>query len=384
MDHQIELVLHPGHAKCGTTSIQSYLYENMRLLEEQQIFLPDSRCQFSFESIDRAIGADLSVVVFRALDSWRNRTFAFRGRMDEILERAVDTRCQKILISSENLTNLHQKHAAGISPCARVRLFHVSRSYTMSGGRMIGFFRHGSSGGTRRVDRLMHGWIIACASLPPFLRNAHHFQDIYGATSVTVVPVHPAAFLNGSLVADFCRRLGFDAPDNDTGGEHKNLSVNPYLCEILADINAAADSIDAESIKGLLDRSWLRRPLYRRHNHYMTKACRDRVLDYYENDNRELHRRFFGSLEYEEIFARVSDVPDADRIHEQLEGLKDVLSIQLGLVWTLLNKEQSSSFGGKSQEILKLLTGATRSLTDARRILANWPDPDAGLNGWNN
>jgi hypothetical protein len=182
-------------------------------------------------------------------------------------------------------------------------------------------------------------------------------------------------------VSDFCRRIGIDASDEGAAGEHQNMSDNPYLCEILADINVACDSIDVEAVKGLLDRSWLRGPLYRRHNHYMTKACRDRVLDHYEKDNRELHRRFFGSLEYEEIFARVGDTPDAERIHEQLEGLKDVLSIQLGLLWTLLNKEPSASFAQKRMEFLELSNGAGPRRANARRVLVNWPDPDVGPNG---
>src|SRR3954452_20462155 len=103
MDHHIDLVMHPGHSKCGTTSIQSYLYGNMHLLEEQQIFLPDSRCQFSFESSTEPSEPIYPLWYFESLILGETDLSLFECRMDEVLKRAVETRCQKILISSENL-----------------------------------------------------------------------------------------------------------------------------------------------------------------------------------------------------------------------------------------------------------------------------------------
>jgi hypothetical protein len=384
MEHQIELILHPGHSKCGTTSIQSYLYNNINLLEERQIFLPDSRCQFSFESSSEPSEPNYPLWYFESFILGETNLSLFERRMDQVLKRAVDTPCKRIVISSENLSNLHQKHTLDLHRVLAARFPHVQVIYYVR--RQDDWILSAWQQWGHKTGKSINAWVDYClrAYLPPYLRNAVHYQDIYGASSLTVVPMHRAALLNGGLVADFCRRLGIAALHHDTDGEHQNMSVNPYLCEILAAMNLAHDSIDADSVKGLLDRSWLRRPLYRKHSHFMTKACRDRVLDYYEKDNRELHRRFFGSLEYEEIFARVCDAPDAEQIYEQIEGLKDVLSIQMGLLWTLLNKEQTASVGEKRQEILELLTGTTPSWTDAGRILANWPDPDAGLNAFGN
>lgn len=384
MDHQISLVLHPGHAKCGSTSIQSYLYSNMALLEEQGIFLPDSKCQFSFESPIEPSEPTYPLWYFESLLLGEADLSLLERRMDEILKRAVETRCKKIIISSENLSNLHQKYALDFHRVLAARFPRVQIIYYIR--RQDDWILSAWQQWGHKTGRRLEAWMDYClrAHLPAFLRNACHFQEIYGASNLTVVPIHRRAFLSGNLVADFCRRLGIDAPDKGNIGERQNLSVNPYLCEILAAINLAHDSTDAEWVKGLLDRSSLRGPLYRRHNHYMTKTCRDRVLDYYEKDNRELHRRFFGSLEYEEIFARVGDTSDAERISEKFEGLKDVLSIQLGLLAALLKKEQSASFDGTRKEFLELLSMASPTGVESRRVLDNWPDPDAGLNGFCN
>ena len=108
----------------------------------------------------------------------------------------------------------------------------------------------------------------------------------------------------------------------------------------------------------------------------MTKSCRDRVLDFYEKDNRELHRRFFGFLEYDEIFARPGNAPEAERIHEQVEGLKDILSIQLGLLLSLLNKGEQASLSEESKQILELSTWPTPSSIDAHGLYAHRPESD--------
>ena len=93
-----------------------------------------------------------------------------------------------------------------------------------------------------KTGKLLDAWVDHCllSHLPSFLWNANHFQEIYGASSLSVVPMHRTALLNGALVADFYQRLGIDAPDQGAGGENQNLSINPYLCEVLAAIGSAS------------------------------------------------------------------------------------------------------------------------------------------------
>ena len=376
MDHHIDLVLHPGHSKCGSTSIQSSLYNNISSIEKQQIFLPDSRCQFSFESSTEPSDPIHPLWYFESLMLGQTELSLFERRMDEVLMRAMDTRCKRILISSENLCNFYQKHALDFHRVLAARFPHVQVIYYIR--RQDDWLLSAWQQWGHKMGKSLDAWVDHCLllHLPSFLRNANHFQEIYGASSLTVVPMHRTAFLNGGLVADFYQRLGIDAPDKGTGGEYQNLSINPYLCEVLAALGFAFHTIHDNSVKDLLDRSCPWGPLYRRYNHYMTKSCRDRVLDCYEKDNRELHRRFFGSLEYDEIFARLGNAPDAERIHEQFEGLKDVLSIQLGLLLSLLNKGEQASLSGERKELLELSTWPTPSSTDAHRLHAHWPESD--------
>src|SRR3954447_8495158 len=129
MEHQIELILHPGHSKCGTTSIQSYLYNNMKLLEEQQTFLPDSRCQFSFESATEPSEQNYPLWYFESFILGETDLSLFERRMEEVLKRAVDTRCKRIVISSENLSNLHQKHTLDLHRVLAARFPRVQVIY---------------------------------------------------------------------------------------------------------------------------------------------------------------------------------------------------------------------------------------------------------------
>jgi hypothetical protein len=293
-----------------------------------------------------------------------------------VLRRAIDTSCKRIILSSENLCNCYRKNGLDVHRVLAARfsrvqvIYHIRRQddWMLSAWQQWG----------HKTGKSLEEWVERClrARVPVFLRNSNHFQDIYGASSLTVVPLNRRAFLGSSLLTDFYQRLGLEVPDNATAEEHLNPSVNPYLCEILASVSFVYDSLHDSSVKDLLDRSCPWGQLYRKYNHYMTKECSDRVLDAYEEDNRELHRRFFGDLEYAEIFGRVSDSHDSVRAHECLDGLKDVLSIQLGLLLSLLNKEQPASVSEQGPRVLELTTGPTRFWSNLRHFYDDWPDSD--------
>lgn len=173
--------------------------------------------------------------------------------------------------------------------------------------------------------------------LAAFLANARHFQEIYGEDSLSLIPLHRKALPDGGLLVDFYRRLGIDAANAGESGEHLNVSLNPYLCETLAASGAALPA-DENAFRELLDRSCPRELLYRKYRYYMSNSLRNHILDFYEDENRELHRRFFGSLKYDEVFGRRAAAAEADRARERLEGFRDALSVQMGLLLSLMRE----------------------------------------------
>lgn len=101
----IELILHPGHPKCGSTTIQDFLYANRLVLKDRGIFMPDSDFNFPCNKayrinrthtprdfIEKVINGDLNIN-------------ALEKKIDDFLITAEDQGCKKVIITAENLVN---------------------------------------------------------------------------------------------------------------------------------------------------------------------------------------------------------------------------------------------------------------------------------------
>lgn len=89
--------------------------------------------------------------------------------------------------------------------------------------------------------------------------------------------------------------------------------------------------------------------MYRRYGYDMSEAMSNWILERYENDNRELHERFFASLNYDEIFSRRRNEPYAEGVGDDLDGIKDALAICMDLVLRLLKQSKARSDLGRSR-----------------------------------
>ncbi|WP_165225292.1 hypothetical protein [Aquisphaera insulae] len=342
MHHPINLILHPGHSKCGSTAIQSSLYHDLEVLERKSVFIPDSRLRFRFEPILGPAHSIPPVSYFQDLMTGMLDLSHLERRIDEALAHAADAGCRTILISSENLCNLHLTHAQAMhrllaSLFSRVKVIYYIRQpddWIFSAWQQWG----------HKLGQSLGEWTDYCllTGLPAFLSNATRFQEIYGEGSVSVIPVHRSAFPAGGLLADFYERLGVEPPDPRTSAGHQNLSLNPYLCEVLGSIDGIYSSIDDNSVRGLFETLCPPELLFGRDRNYMGKGLRDRILDFYEADDRELHRRFFGSLEFDEIFARPVEA-GGEPPHARMEGLKNVLAINTRLLLHLIRTVEEGS-----------------------------------------
>lgn len=103
MNSSIPLILHPGFGKCGSTSIQNFIYRNGSLLKEHGIFIPDSKFQFDFES--RRSPAQSTIPLWYFYDFLENRRpiALLEERLDSIITSIQDNYVKALLISSEIL-----------------------------------------------------------------------------------------------------------------------------------------------------------------------------------------------------------------------------------------------------------------------------------------
>jgi hypothetical protein len=372
------LVLHPGHGKCGSSSIQAEIYRRREQLESRGVFIPDGRLRFGFEpDSPRARrppegadpgGAWYPVAYFRSLIEGRLVLSELERRLDEARARAAGERgVGRLLITSENLCRFQQGrtpelHRLIASRFERVRvLCYVRRQddWILSAWQQWGH-RNGLS---------LDEYVGRCLEQhhPRFLSAAENFERAYGPANVEVIPLHRSAFEGGELVPDFFRRAGIEWPADARGEEVRNEAINPHLCDILARVPALYPSDGDRSVRLLLERNASSPDLlFRRHRRFMSDATRNRILDYFARENEELHRRYFGHLDFDELFGRPED-RDGPRIDEEIEGIKEVLALQSDLLLQLLKRREGPA---RSPSLVRLLKDRLGGFLRGRRTYA--------------
>jgi hypothetical protein len=291
-------------------------------------------------------------------------------RLDEALSHAAGHRCERFLISSENLGNFSNRqlalHRLMASRFERSRvLYYVRRQddWIFSSWQE---FEH-------KNGLSLEAWAERCLErhTPRFLATAERLEEAYGAGSLAVIPLHRSAFVGGDLVSDFYRRAGIEMTGGARDEAIHNKAVNPYLIDILARTPSVYESrfetrAQDTKVKSLLTRH-VSSPelLFRKHPHFLSDAMRDRILDHFARENEELHRCYFGHLDFDELFGRLPTARDEPGTAEEIEGIKEVLAIQSDLLLQLLKRseaqaERPSLVGRLKNRVAKLLRSRSR------------------------
>ncbi|KAJ3054323.1 hypothetical protein HK102_011541 [Quaeritorhiza haematococci] len=272
----------------------------------------------------------------------------FERRLDQALDHAADRGCRRLLISSENLSNLVYAHALELhrliaSRCERTKVFYYVR-------RQDDWILSSWQQWHHKAGVALEAWVDHCIErrIPDFLATANSFEDVYGAGSLSVVPLHGSAFGAGGLLPDFYRRAGIEMADGSRGDPISNQAVNPYLCDILARIPSVFESQhhDMEVAARLARHVSSADLLFRRHGEFMNDAVRNRILDHFAPDNRELHRRYFGHLDFDALFGRVPTVAEDSRTATEIEAIKEILAIQMDLLMKLMKSSEAQARPG--------------------------------------
>jgi len=326
------LVLHPGHPKCGSSSIQHAMYSNIEALKQRGVIVPAQRPNRVF--MRACLRQD-----FTGLEEW----------LDQILAETRREGGNTVLISAENL-GVRRMVTEGL---AIHRLFH-RRFRTVD---VIYYVR-------RQDDWMVSQWQQWGHKLgmdlekfiqnqiedhePNYLVAAAAFEEIYGKEHVAIVPLHKRALLDGDLIADFVRRSDVGPLPVDVEDRQRNASMGGYFCDVLARVPAVYDQalasrvsegITDQSVRRLLERSVRSRELlFSGDKRIMSVKQRRRVLEHFADDNRRLHERFFREVPFDLVFGPpADDDQDTQALSDRVDGLTDVVAIQMELILKLLD-----------------------------------------------
>jgi hypothetical protein len=331
------LVLHPGHPKCGSSSIQHALFSNIESLRERGVIIPARRPNRVF--MQACLRQD-----FADLEKWLN----------DILAQTRRAGGDTVVISAENLgvrrmvtegRPIHEK----LFKCFRAVdvIYYVRRqddwmvSQWQQWGHKLGL----------DLESFIENQLEDHE--PNYLTAAAAFEDIYGGEQVSVVPLHMRALLDGDLIADFCRRSGIGSLPVGDEDRRKNASMDGFLCDVLARVPHVHDQaltarvsegITDQSVRRLLERSVRSGELlFSGDKRIMSVTQRRRVLQHFAQDNHELHEQFFADVPFDLVFGQPEDDEDPLKaMSDRVDGLTDVVAIQMDLILKLLEEADGS------------------------------------------
>lgn len=296
----MDLILHPGHGKCGSTTIQQFLYDNRAALEEKGCAVPDRLFRFRFER-----NCDFSVaqpaVRYLADINKKGNFSQLKKRLEKSIENARKTDIHTFILSAENLSGFHTGPLHEIfSEYFDVKkvLYYIRRQddFMLSAWQQWGH-KSGRSFAEYCSDQMKKGQ-------PQYTKNSEMLASHYGKDVLEVVPFIRRAFHNGDLISDFLARTGLDAMIHPRPVSNvENKSLNPLVCEYLAQFPKIYTSSHDNHPKANLKQNELSEPwLFDPRKDYLTESQRRLILSHFEADNRNLHSEYFPQIAYDLLF----------------------------------------------------------------------------------
>ena len=352
----MRLILHPGHGKCGSSSIQNLLYFNRERLFQAGILLPDHNFCCPVDDREAALVAYPPVAYFERYKT-NSDALSFARDLEDLVENASSISIHTILVSAENLCllNPHGRLPINSFEPTFTRLHEILES-SFESIDVIYYVR-------RQEDFIVSAWQqwghklgekfddhlerSSRTQSPDFLGLAKSLQMIYRSAELSVVPIHAKAFIGGSLLSDFCHRAKLSISElsmPDMNSSLDNRGLNPYICDILRRIPHIYNDWHDSSVKEILNASLSSSPiLYQRSSSFPNFEQRQSIRRCFEQDNIVLCDQFFENIGYNQFVGsgpEESPYSDAELANLELEGLKDVVALQMEAILQLLQESK--------------------------------------------
>jgi hypothetical protein len=226
------IYLHIGTFKTGTASIQQYLFSNFRAFEDAGFFVPKGKLIGHHEL---PISLVKEFTKFRA--SWPEFSGDRKAIWDDLIAQIEKTKCNKIIISSENFCDIVNEHARDYSE----EMGQVIKSYfSPYQVKVIVYLRNIDD-----YTKSMHNESIKVSSNTlsyPEVLNAYfkhrsihvhpsiyldYYAKIFGKENIIVKKYSKDTLKNDDVVDDFLGTLAINLPASSTKSKKKvNLSLS--------------------------------------------------------------------------------------------------------------------------------------------------------------
>lgn len=293
----MKLVLHPGHAKCGSTTIQKAIIKNRNLLEGHGYIIPDPQLRTPGDKGFNPNGETPRAFFRHVME--QDDLSALNSRLATIREKYSSSN-KTVLISAENLVNQLNKPSG--------RNVHETLAENFSDYKVVYYIK-------RQDDFILSAWqqwgykrglniqkfIGQCLKVrnPNYLAVVDFFESFYGKGSLDVTPLDVDFLFGGDLLSDFFIKLGVNKPFDVPGNAIENKSLNPHICELFLKFDFLFDDIHDEFLKYRLSRLVKDSPgLFMRDDDYLPVKARRRIMNAFHKDNNLISERFFDGRDW--------------------------------------------------------------------------------------
>lgn len=332
----MKLIVHPGFPKCGSTTIQNFLYAHAPKLLEEGIALPDQEFR-SPSDVGYSLKPMGPALIFHYLAEGSSK-FEYEQKLDQYIDSIRSNGAHQTVISAENLMNYGEGYDFALDQLLK-RFKEVT--FVIYVRKQDDFFL------SSWVQWIYHQGIPfdsfvreRLASLyPNYDRLISRLQSRFPQSKIEVVPLVKEALAEGNLISDFMRRIGSRTKTDPESFTHSNRSLNPYICEVFSKLGCLQNEQFSNRLRVLLEKHSDDDFLFERHPEFANHETRRQILDAFEPSNRKLHAQWFPEIDFELAFRL--DKPNSNKpatdLNAQLMRQDKLISFFARLNITLLS-----------------------------------------------
>lgn len=338
----IDLVLHPGHSKCGSTTIQDFLFDNRETLKSRGIFLPDANFNFPFNDEYNFNLTHTPRDYLARIQTGELPISDLETKLDALIQSAIQFGCRRVVISAENLIN-------GISS-QLTQSIHRLFAEKFNNVRIVYYIR-------RQDSLLISAWQQwghkSGISLPDYIHKmsktkfgdflfiVKQLRKLYPEQVVKVFPLSKQHLRKENLLIDFCFRAQIDQNKLKFDIKSSNSGLSSAVCDSLSKISTIYPNDHDQQIKNHIteltsNSKNIREKKYRSD---LSVELREFLVERFQDSNETLAKRFFPKVPFDSVMSLlplVKDSPDElDILKEKITKLEDICSLQMDMILSL-------------------------------------------------
>jgi len=341
----INLVLHPGHSKCGSTTIQDFIYENRKVLLKRGVFIPDINFNFSGDSKYQFNLTQTPRAYFAKLQSGEIPLSDLEVKLDKLVESAEKLGCRRVVLSAENLINsIGLPTTAGIHKLLNKKFSSVNVVYYIR--KQSDLFVSAWQQWAHKKGESLEDYTerMMSTSFGDFLFIVNKLNNYYPNKNINVFPLSKGALKNNDLIEDFCFRAKLNPKGLKLKVKSSNSGLSSALCKTMSDISEAYKDVHDQEVKQAITTltPYSKKIREKKYRSDISASMMSRLCERFEENNKELANKYFPDVPFDEVMSlsKYSTLHRSieEELIDKIEKLEDLAAIQMDMILQLHNR----------------------------------------------